>query len=169
MAEITKKPEGLPSGNDLDKIDDDLLGRPQEADIQLAGKTLTSLASPPGPGETVVLMIRLRVYDEGVSYGDNGLGEGSPYKKTKLVSCWLPGQKEPEPKKTKEELDAEEAAEAAKNQAPLYETDEKGAPVGEPEGDGEPDPEDRSDGDDDDETAAADNVARPNFSHQDGA
>jgi hypothetical protein len=69
----------------------------------------------------------VRVYDTGTTYGDNGEGEASPYRKTKLVSCWLPGQPEPEPTKTKAELDAEAEAEAAKNQPPLYD-DETGEP-----------------------------------------
>lgn len=147
MSLITKKPSELKPVNDLDSIPDDLLGGPPSpADIVLAGKTLTTLASPPGPGETVILMIRLRVYDEGTAYGDNGLGEPAPYKKTKLVSCWIPGQKEPEPKKTKDELEAEEVAKAAENQPPLYETDEDGQPVeGEPDTDPEDDDEFRAD------------------------
>ncbi|SBS73861.1 conserved hypothetical protein [uncultured Mycobacterium sp.] len=120
MAEVTEKPDGLKSGNDLDNIPDDLLGGPPPpADIMLAGKILTTLASPPGPGETVELHIRVRVYDTGTAYGDNGEGEPSPYRKTKLVSCWLPGQPEPEPVKSKAELDAEAEAEAAENQPPL--------------------------------------------------
>jgi hypothetical protein len=124
MALNTTLPGGLKSGNDLDNIPDDLLGGPPPpADIQLAGKTLTTLASPPAPGETVVLNIRLRVYDVGIAYGDNGEGEPSHYRKTKLVSCWIPGQPEPLPAKSKAEEDAEAEAAAAENQPPLYDDD----------------------------------------------
>jgi hypothetical protein len=39
MTLVTEKPDGLPSGNDLDNIPDDLLGGPPPpADIILAGK-----------------------------------------------------------------------------------------------------------------------------------
>lgn len=173
MSLITEKPQGIPSGNDLDKIDDDLLGGPPPpAEIRMSGKTLLTLENPPQPGDEIVLMIRLKINGHGVDLHDND--EEVPFRKSKLVSCWKPGSKEPARKKSKEELEAEEAAKAAKNQAPLYETDEKGAPVGDPEGGGDGEPDDGTDPEDDDAYHdnpgnETDNVARPNFSHQDDA
>lgn len=120
MTLITNKPVGLASGNDLDSIPDDLLGGPPPpAEIRLAGKTLTVLENPPAGGEDVVLLVRLKVRAAGVDFNDDG-NEEVPYRSMKLVSCWKPGDKEPEPVKTKAELDAEAEAEAAKNQPPLY-------------------------------------------------
>lgn len=122
MALIDQKPEGLDSTNALDDIPDDLLGGPPSpAVIKLSNMNLAVLADPPGPGEDVVLLVRLRVYDIGTAYGDNGEGEpSSPYRKTKLIACWKPGTKEPQPKKTQAEQDAEAEAEAAKDQPPLF-------------------------------------------------
>lgn len=118
---ITDQPENIPTTNALADIPDDLLGGPPPpADIILASKTLTTLADPPGRADTIVLMVRLRVYDIGVAYGDNGEGEPTHYRKTKLVSCWLPSDPEPEIEKTQAEIDAEAAAEAAKAQPPLF-------------------------------------------------
>lgn len=134
MTIIQDKPDNLPTSNALDNLPDDLLGGPPPpADIILAGKTLTTLAEPPSPGETRVLMIRVRAYEEGITYGDNGEGEATHFRKTKLISCWLPGQPEPVSKKTQAEKDAEAEAEAAKNQPPLY--DESGGPSAEAAGD----------------------------------
>ena len=124
MSLIDQMPTDIGSTNALDDIPDDLLGGPPPpADIILAGKTLTTLADPPGPGETRVLMIRVRATDTGIAYGDNGEGDPTHYRKTKLVSCWLPGQPEPVPEKTKAEKDAEAEAEAAKNQPPMFADD----------------------------------------------
>ena len=127
MTLITEKPTGLPgTPNDLDNIPDDLLGGPPpRAEIRLAGKTLTTLENPPGGGEDVVLLVRLKVRQSGVDFNDDG-NEEVPYRSMKLVSCWKPGTDEPKPEKTKAELDAEAEAEAAQNQPPLY--DDAGEP-----------------------------------------
>ena len=137
---VTDKPENLPTTNTLDKIPADLLG-PVPAEIQLAGKTLKILEKPPQAGETIDLMIRLRVYDVGVAYGDNGTGEPSHYRKTKLIDCWLPS--EPAPPNADEDQGAliDEDGEISEEAAGV-----------------EPD------ADEDDGSWDDDNVARPNFS-----
>lgn len=96
------------------------------AEIRAFGKTLLTVAQPPEPGETIVVLMRLRVYDVGTEFNENGEGEGTPYRKMKLVSCWTPGSTEPQPKKTKADEDAEAEKAAAENQPPLFEEDEPG-------------------------------------------
>jgi len=117
MALVKDKPEELTPQNDLDDIEDPD-APPDPAEIRLAGKCLAVLESPPGRGEDLVLMIRVKVNGEGVDYHEDG--EEVPYRKTKLIACWKPGTKEPVKKKTKTELDAEAEAEAAENQPALY-------------------------------------------------
>lgn len=121
MSLITDRtaPPDVPTTNALDDIVDPDAVDP--AEIRAFGKTLLTVADPPAPGDTIVLLVRLRVYDVGTEFNENGEGEGTPYRKTKLVSCWKPGSTEPQPKKSKADLDAEAEAAAAENQPALYE------------------------------------------------
>lgn len=170
MALVDTKPEDLESTNALDDIDDG----PEAADtteIRMSGKPLTRLTNPPGRGDDVVLMIRVRAIGEGEDFPEDPEADPVPYVKGRLVNCWLPGQKEPKPQAEQKA----EAEKAAKGKG-LY--DEPELPYGSEPGivrvDGEPEalgdalgdlPID-GDAEDDDrsEDEAPDNVVRPPFS-----
>lgn len=92
-------------------------------DVRMSGKTMTSLVKPPGRGEDVVLMVRLRVTGEGVDYPEDEDADERPFVKTRLVSCWRPGQKEPQPAE-----DVEKKAKADAKGKGLY--DEPELPYG---------------------------------------
>lgn len=131
MTIITEKPEGLKSSNDLDYIvdpDEQTPERTLRAEIQMSGKTMTVVENPPDCGDTITLMVELKVTAEGREKRKSS-DEYAYYRKTRLVACWLPGGAKPERKKTQAELDAEAAAAAAENQPPLYPVDDNGQPV----------------------------------------
>ena len=126
MALVTDKPEELAPENDLDNIvdpDAQIPDRVMRAELQMSGKTLAIVEDPPGCGDTITLMVELEVTAEGREKRKSS-DESAYYRKTRLVSCWLPGGNKPERKKSKAELDAEMEAAAAENQTSLFdETD----------------------------------------------
>lgn len=87
MALSTTKPNGLPSTNELDKIQ--LPTR--RAEIRLGQNTLLALDDPPNLSETIEVVLRLRV----VRKGDEQLAPDSDvtgYRATKIVTSWQLGQ-----------------------------------------------------------------------------
>jgi hypothetical protein len=123
---ITDKPEDLPSTNQLDEIDDDLLGGTVPPAYLSFGMTPCAIENPPADGDLVYFMVRARCTGE---HGPVTRSDGEKrYKRDlKIQAIWLPGDPEPEEPKTQAELDAEAEAEAAKDQPPLFGDD------GEPE------------------------------------
>lgn len=71
MALITDKPAGLDSGNDLDKLPDDLLG-PHPAEIVFQNRILDVMDQPPEPGELVKFEFTLRTRKDGREKLDDG-------------------------------------------------------------------------------------------------
>ena len=115
MSLVTEKPEGIPTGNDLDQFADQLDGPVHPAEIYLASKCLTVLEDPPGPHYEVVLMVRLKVHDLGTRYNEDDTE--IHYRKTRLVAARKPGTSEPK---------------SGDDQPGLYEIDDDGAPIPDP-------------------------------------
>jgi hypothetical protein len=122
MAEITdrKPPAWVPTTNSLADIPDDLLGGPPPpAEIRLGANVLLVMDNPPNVGDYIDLSMRFRISHAGVDQKapDSDIVH---MRRAALVVAWPLGKEMPEPKKTDAELEAEAAAEAAKNQPPLF-------------------------------------------------
>lgn len=119
MAEVTEKPAGLPSTNELDKIPD----LDTRAEIYLSGSHVATLDEPPAMGEKFYLMVELEVTEVSHKSNDGGQTLVAVRRTRRVGDMWRPGTKKPEKPKTQKELDAEAEAAAAENQPPLYEDD----------------------------------------------
>lgn len=93
MALNTKKPAGLPTSNELDKIPDDLLG-PVPREVRLGANVLMVLDDPPRLGETRDVVVRLRFTREGAEQKAVE-GETTYFCGGKIVTAWLLGQTVP--------------------------------------------------------------------------
>jgi hypothetical protein len=122
---VTDKPEELKPQNDLDDIVDPD-APPPDAYLAL-GTTPAALRNPPAVGEKRTYIVRVECTGERKKKRDDG---EMRYTRDMNV-LWAvpegtekPADPEPKhPKKTKADQDAEAAAEAAKNQAPLIDED----------------------------------------------
>lgn len=85
MTLITDKPEGLPSGNDLDDIPDDILGLTPPAAIRLGNRNLLVMDKPPVKGEFIKLEITLQ--HKGAGFDVVGEDEMSHYCKMRFVAA----------------------------------------------------------------------------------
>lgn len=128
MAEVTQKPDNLPSTNALDGVDDpDQAAQDSRADIYLSGAHVATLNGPPAMGERVLLLTEVEVTEVGHRSTDGGETLTAVRKVRRVGDMWRSGDRRPEPKKTQAELDAEAEAAAAENQPPLYGDDD---PIG---------------------------------------
>lgn len=148
-----KAPADVKTTNALDAIPDDLLGGPPPpAEIRLGANTLMVMDEPPAVGDYIDISMRLRIKTkaEEQKAPDSDLVH---YRGTALVAAWPLGETMPEPKKSDAELEAEAAAEAAKNQPPLFGDDNE---PHDPDAEYEPSGMDEFAGE----------VDRPGFSHE---
>lgn len=123
MALVTDAPDDLPEAHPdvlKDLLDPDgIPTRVLRAEIQMSGKTMTTVENPPGCGDTITLMVELEVTAEGREKRKSS-DEYAYYRKTRLITCWRPGESKPERQKSKAELDAEAQAAAAGEQPALF-------------------------------------------------
>lgn len=116
---VQDKPEGLPSTNALDNVEDPDAPRPagERAEIYLSGAHVCTLDDAPKGLGRVTLMVELEVVEESIRFIENGDVE-VPIRRCKRVGdMWIPGTQRPP---TKEEIAAEQAkakAQAAREQA----------------------------------------------------
>lgn len=71
MSPTKTKPVGLPSGNDLDAIPEDLLG-PAPANLHLGALVLLTMENPPERGQYVKMEVTLRTRKDGRTLLDDG-------------------------------------------------------------------------------------------------
>jgi hypothetical protein len=159
MPIVKDKPKDIPTGNDLDNVEDpdeQPAGPPLSAAIYLSGAEVASLPDAPHFGERFQLLVELEVIEEGVKSLDGGQTRVQVRRCRRIGDMWIPGGVRPPVKKTKAAEDADAAAEAAENQPPLYPVDETGQPADDVDHDEiDPDDEDQDDGGD---------YGRPGFS-----
>lgn len=91
MAEVKDKPTGLPSVNELDKFETDLLSVPP-AYFSL-GSTPQPMEDPPQIGDTITVLVRAKC--TGTSDSVRTDGELRHGRKFTIQAAWLPGQAEP--------------------------------------------------------------------------
>ena len=107
MGLITDLPEGLPSGNDLDNVEDPETheapqrGSGERAEIYLSGAHVCTLEDVPANRQRITLMVEVEVTEEAVrANGDDDV----PIRKVcRIGDMYLPGTKRPP---TNEELKA---------------------------------------------------------------
>lgn len=92
MAEITEKPNGLPSGNDLDKIADPAVvdGQESTAYITLASTNIR-ISKPPKITDEGTLLIRWRCTGDGHKLQKDG--ELRPKRTLDVLAAWWPGER----------------------------------------------------------------------------
>lgn len=118
MALVTDLPEGLPTGNDLDNVEDPETheapqrGSGERAEIYLSGAHVCTLEDAPANRQRITLMVEVEVTEEAVrANGDDDV----PIRKVRRIGdMYLPGTKRPP---TNEELKAIADAAKAKLQA----------------------------------------------------
>lgn len=94
MALVKDKPADLKPENDLDAIPADLLG-PIPAEIRLGANVLMMMDKPPECGDTITVVMRLKIKREGKELaGDEGQ-ELTHFRLAKIVTAWLKGDPEP--------------------------------------------------------------------------
>lgn len=145
MALITDKPEGIPTGNDLDNLDDPDAPPPGErTEVYLSGAHVHTLDHMPRGLERITFMVDVEVYETGgVRYtGEDGETRVPICKVRRIGDMYAPGTERPP---AKEELAAEqrrakaqaaaekaereeaERAEREHNEPPMF--DEDGDPI----------------------------------------
>ncbi|AKF14481.1 hypothetical protein SEA_FLAGSTAFF_44 [Mycobacterium phage FlagStaff] len=145
MGLIQDQPEGLPSGNDLDNVEDPDAPPPadptERAEIFLSGAHVATLDSAPRGLGRVTLMVELEVTEEATRFTEDGTEV--PIRRCRRIGdMWIPGTPKPP---TREEIKAEqlaakaraaaeqaerdeaERAEAEKNEPPMF--DDEGNPI----------------------------------------
>jgi len=109
---VQDKPEGLPSSNALDYIEDpDERPTGERAEIYLSGALVCTLDNAPSGLERITLMVELEVLEEGHKFKENGQVEVPVRRCRRVGDMWRPGTERPP---TKEEVQAEQAAEKAR-------------------------------------------------------
>ncbi|AKF14548.1 hypothetical protein SEA_CAMBIARE_46 [Mycobacterium phage Cambiare] len=121
MGLITDQPEGLPSGNDLDNVEDP--DAPAEhgerAEMYLSGAHVCTLDNAPAGLGRVTLMVELEVTEESIRFTEDG---EIPIRRCRRVGdMWIPGTQRPP---TREEIQAAQLAAKAKAAAEQAEQDE---------------------------------------------
>ncbi|MCV7226089.1 hypothetical protein [Mycolicibacterium komossense] len=115
MALITDRPENLPSGNDLDNVEDpDAPAPKQRTEMYLSGAHVFTLDDVPSGLERFTFMVDVEVYEAGgVRFtGEDGETRVPICKVRRIGDMYLPGTTRPP---SKDELAAQQAA--AKAQA----------------------------------------------------
>lgn len=93
MAEVSKKPSGLPSSNDLDKFKAE---PPPQAEIRLGANALMNMAHPPQIGQTRDVVIRLRCTMTGHERrSDDDSVPPTPFCRTRIIAAWELGKPKP--------------------------------------------------------------------------
>lgn len=143
---VTDKPEDLPSGNDLDDIEDpdEAAQTGERAEIYLSGAHVCTLDNAPSGGGRIVLMVELEVTEEAVRFNENGEIEVPIRRCRRVGDMYRPGTQRPPSKeelkaaeiaekvkaaREQAERDEAERAEAEHNEPPMF--DEEGNPVSE--------------------------------------
>lgn len=129
MALITDRPEGIPSGNDLDNLDPEdveggTAGAPDvRTEVYLSGAHVFTLDRKPSGLEKFTFMVDVEVWEAGgVRYtGENGETQVPICKVRRIGDMYLPGTQRPP---SKEELAAEQARAKAKAAAEKAEREE---------------------------------------------
>lgn len=169
MALITDLPEDLPSGNDLDNVDDPEQDqeRGERAEIYLSGAHVATLDNAPNGGGRIVLMVELEVTEEATRFNENGEVEVPIRRCRRVGDMYRPGTARPP---TKDEIKvladvakAKAAAEkAAQEEAERAEKEHNEPPMFDEEGDtivhDDAKPADAEDQGDNPEPAAADST-----------
>lgn len=147
MGLVTDQPEGLPSTNELDNVEDP--DQPQErgerAEIFLSGAHVATLDNAPRGLERVTLMVELEVTEEATRFTENGEVEVPIRRCRRVGDMWRPGTPKPPTReeikamadaakaKAQAEQLAAEQAEQEHNEPPMF--DEDGNPISDDAGD----------------------------------
>lgn len=91
MALITDKPQGLPSGNALDDIPDDILSAP--AAYLSFGSSPNAMDEPPELGDIKTYIVRAKCV--GQSCSERQDGELRYGRRLSIVGCWEAGKQPP--------------------------------------------------------------------------
>lgn len=91
MALITDKPQGLPSGNALDDIPDDILSAP--AAYLSFGSSPNALDEPPELGDIKTYIVRAKCV--GQSCSERQDGELRYGRRLSIIGCWEAGKQPP--------------------------------------------------------------------------
>lgn len=114
MGLIQDQPEGLPSSNALDDVDDpDQEQAGERAEIFLSGAHVATLDNAPAGLGRVTLMVELEVTEEATRFTEDG--HEVPIRRCRRIGdMWIPGTPKPP---TRDEIKAAAAAAKAKEQA----------------------------------------------------
>lgn len=176
MTLVTDKPEGLPTTNALDNIEDPDAPRPagERAEIYLSGAHVCTLDNAPSGLGRVTLMVELEVVEESIRFTENGDIEVPIRRCKRIGDMWIPGSQRPPTKEeikeqvaaakakaAKEAADREEAerAEQEHNEPPMF--DENGDPVDPEAPQPADDAEDQDAGDDSNVVQFSDGAKKP--------
>lgn len=119
---VQDKPEGLPSSNALDYIEDpDEQPTGVRAEIYLSGAHVATMDNAPAGRERITMMVELEVVEESIRFTENGEIEVPIRRCRRVGDMWIPGTERPP---TKEEIQAEQAREKARAAAEQAEREE---------------------------------------------